>query len=508
MDDEFDAQFALPLASAKISSEASLEDARPSEARAEVSQPEELDEATEDAPPDLVALQYPVLQGESGGLQTKRQAALNLLNNLLGAGLLAMPRAFASGGLCFGLILMTAIAVANKHTLMLLLWISQCTLESASYPMIGKHVYGQQGTLLVLLAYLLYTGGVLTVYLIALTDIMGQLPPLDSVWHSVRVVLAVLLCAPGAAMKSLRQVAALSAVCMAGVFTLVGTLISVCLATQESTMADVVRMGPESPLGALQAAALFALQFSVQAGGIEVLSKIHTVAHPPRSGNQDEVDTTAQGVVSDGGETEALLTAAEDVSFVAFIVAGVLSGTLGVIGYARFGDDVKGDLLLNFDDSEWSAHLIVARIAYGFVVTCSFAFIVVPCRLAVIELLRMRRHLLRADMHPNDVHKVVTGIILCCCALVAWLVPNLADMLEFVGVWATMALAFILPCAFHMELCRRQEGRRYISAENLTSLGLVVFGVLIIVVRTACTALTMFVEETKLPAEHIAADDM
>eukprot|EP00971_Amphidinium_carterae_P126216 2500382-Amphidinium_carterae.2 len=35
-----------------------------------------------------------------------------------------------SQGLAFGLILMTGIAIANKRTLMLLLWISQCTLES------------------------------------------------------------------------------------------------------------------------------------------------------------------------------------------------------------------------------------------------------------------------------------------------------------------------------------------------------------------------------------------
>ena len=38
------------------------------------------------------------------------------------------------------------------------------------------------------------------------------------------------------------------------------------------------------------------------------------------------------------------------------------------------------------------------------------------------------------------------------------MVTDLSEVLKFVAVWATMALAFILPCSFLIELRRRQEG--------------------------------------------------
>eukprot|EP00971_Amphidinium_carterae_P343300 6482966-Amphidinium_carterae.1 len=91
----------------------------------------------------------------------------------------------------------------------------------------------------------------------------------------------------------------------------------------------------------------------------------------------------------------------------------------------------------------------------------------------------MTRHLVEADLHPNDVHKTVTGKIL--CALVAWLVRSetypaavhtttlrgwrLNDFRHTAsGVWATMALAFILPCAFHMDQASKRACAQGVGA--------------------------------------------
>merc|ERR1719468_411046 len=80
--------------------------------------------------------------------------------------------------------------------------------------------------------------------------------------------------------------------------------------------------------------------------------------------------------------------------------------------------------------------------------------------------------------------KKINGCILGICACIAWLISDLALMLEFVGVWSTMALAFVLPCAFHMELRRRQEGVSWLSMDNALHLALLVLGVVVTVVGT------------------------
>jgi len=439
-------------------------------------------------PAPFAALQYPLLQTSKDDMQTRAEATLNLLNNLLGAGLLSMPYAMASAGLLTGLALMAVVAVANRYTLLLVLKMSEAVLEENSYPEIGRHVFGQHGLLAVLAAYLLFTGGILTAYLIAITDILQQLTWLSGAPRLVLVFLAVLICAPGATLRSLRHVALLSGVCMLGVCALVVTLTAVCIGdlfspAQSNAPIDYegrpgdVDLFRFDPRRLLAGCALFALQFSVQAGGIEVLSRIRPDERSDPAG--------AEADVGGGGDDTSSVPAAEGISKVAFSIAGAFSAVIGSAAYLRFGDKVKGDVLLNFGPTAPQNALTVARVAYGFVVTCSFAFIMVPCRFAALDVFALRRrdHVGETgDAVPAEKFRRVTAAILAACSAVAWLVPDLARMLELVGVWATMALAFVLPCAFFLELRRRQEGLAVLSPANALPLGLVAFGILVAVV--------------------------
>ena len=94
---------------------------------------------------------------------------------------------------------------------------------------------------MVLVAYLLYAGGLLVAYLVALCDIFSELIPTsfsggsrrqpaseDDAMRPVLLLLAAAACTPGALLHSLRQVAVLSGLCMAGVFALTLTLGGVC----------------------------------------------------------------------------------------------------------------------------------------------------------------------------------------------------------------------------------------------------------------------------------------
>lgn len=431
------------------------------------------------APPPFAVFQYPLLQVSSRDTLTRTEATLNLLTNLLGAGLLAMPRAIASAGLITGVALMALMAVANRYTLLLVLQTKETMLQDGtSYPELGRHFFGQGGLLVVVSANLLFSGGILTVYLITLTDVLCQFAVLSDMSQAALVVLAALLCAPGALLRSLRHVAVLSAACMAGVALLVVSLLAVCLgdllqqAPDAATPLDVGQHGDSrnvelfigDPRLLFPSASLFALQFSVQAGGVEVLSRL-----APDEGT------------ADNGHEASTFPAAQGISKVAFCIAVVVSASVGSVAYIRFGNGVQGDVLLDFDLSEQYAILTVARVVYGLVVTCSFAFVMVPCRFAVLDLFFLHRRYSDAinDAVPVGKFRYVTVGVLLVCAFVAWLVSDLAQMLEFVGVWATMALAFVLPCAFFVELRRRQENMPVFSAANMLPLGLVLFGVLV-----------------------------
>ena len=110
----------------------------------------------------------------------------------------------------------------------------------------------------------------------------------------------------------------------------------------------------------------------------------------------------------------------------AYTIALLLSATLGTAAYLRFGDHVAGNVLLDFTPttscpsavgedgqhkaSNWSLRywpLMVSWISYACaprtflwrcpsrseVVVCSFAFIMVPCRLAALDVFSLRWHL-------------------------------------------------------------------------------------------------------------------
>lgn len=474
----------------------------------------------DEVPEPFSALPYPVLR--TGGTQNRVEASLNLLNNLLGAGLLSMPRAMSHGGLITGLLLMALIAVANRYTLLRVLELSQTQLEDSSYPEIGRHVFGQKGLLVVLAAYLLFTGGILSAYLIALTDIFKLVPALESSPRILLVALAVGICAPGAMLKSLRRVAIVSGVCMVGVCMLVVVLSFVSLGEVISPDFENVPLDDPSRPGdivwfrfdfgrLLQSACLFALQFSIHAGGIEVLSRLsiddpHAGGGPGARGGGGSAGSAgsageerdqatvgdlmrARGEVArtDDGFESSNFYVAEQVSKISFLLAATASAIIGVSGYLRFGDRVHGDVLLSFGKrvgAEGSLSMAVSRIAYGTVVTCSFAFIMVPCRFTTLDLFALRKKRAsnsRTEDLPDAKFRKVTLSILGVCALIAWIVSDLAQMLECIGMWSTMALSFILPCVFMMEVKRRQEDVRILSRQNALNLALVVFGIAVCV---------------------------
>eukprot|EP00747_Dinoflagellata_sp_TGD_P220229 gnl/TRDRNA2_/TRDRNA2_92228_c1_seq1.p1 gnl/TRDRNA2_/TRDRNA2_92228_c1~~gnl/TRDRNA2_/TRDRNA2_92228_c1_seq1.p1 ORF type:complete len:288 (-),score=49.40 gnl/TRDRNA2_/TRDRNA2_92228_c1_seq1:84-947(-) len=237
--------------------------------------------------------------------------------------------------------------------------------------------------------------------------------------------------------------------------------------------------------GFFVATALFSLQFSVHAGGLEVLTRVEPPAQAVSQASSaslrgDGTNEAPGGDEEDDGST--MLASADEISTLAFTIACVVSSLVGVTGYIRFGARVNGDVLLSFDPVTHVGSLAMARISYATVLVSSFAFLMVPCRFAALDVLGLRDDV---EGEGNEIapklFQRTTGTILFTCGFLSWLVQDLAEVLNFVGTWATMSLAFIMPCCLLLELRRRQEGTPLCSVQNMLPLALLALGVTVIV---------------------------
>jgi len=425
----------------------------------------------------FVALPHPLLRASTSGGQTRAEAVLNLVVNLLGPGILTMPRAVANVGVVPGIFLMTVVAVANRYTLLLVLWMSETMLDETSLPEMGRHVFGQAGLLVVMVSYLLLTGGMMVAYLVIVADILGQLLPLAGLPRLALVAAAAALCLPGAVLKSLRHSALLGIVCAFGVVALVTSLLGTCIMDVEREVQAVDPATGEAAAGpalfrggvrqVVSSLCLFAVQFSVQAGGIELLGR---VSHPEE--HQPAEHSELEEAIPHHGHEAYDLAAALGASGLAFGFALVACGSVGFASYGHLGETVHGNVLLSLGVPV-AVPMAAVRVLYLAVVVASFAFLMVPCRCAALDLLQCRRRVDGEAVAPAGRDVKVTSLLLALLALVALKVPDLAQALEFVGAWATMVLAFLLPCGFLIELRRRTENLPLLCAGNALPLGLI-----------------------------------
>jgi len=126
-------------------------------------------------PTAFKAVQYPLVHFGHGVPLDGRESTANLLVNLLAVGVLTAPRALALVGLAMVLLVLAGVAAASCQTLLALVrhtW--GRTHRASSFPVVDRHAPGPQGLGLVLLAYVLYSGGLFIAYLVTLVDMLQQ----------------------------------------------------------------------------------------------------------------------------------------------------------------------------------------------------------------------------------------------------------------------------------------------------------------------------------------------
>eukprot|EP00927_Polykrikos_kofoidii_P042277 TRINITY_DN3614_c0_g2_i1.p1 TRINITY_DN3614_c0_g2~~TRINITY_DN3614_c0_g2_i1.p1 ORF type:complete len:521 (+),score=63.18 TRINITY_DN3614_c0_g2_i1:78-1640(+) len=420
-----------------------------------------------------------------GGNSKPQEALLNVVVNLLGMGLLTAPYAYSKGGLFTGFGIMVATAMASRYTLLRLVHMTESMLqeESPSYPDLAKQILGRQGTVVMRTSFLLYSLGLLSGYLIILIDLSQLLcNSLTQVPRLFMLALAMLCCAPGGMMKSLRYRHWISGGVTIGVLGMVFGLTAACLDrfmgpfNENAPVDDDFRPDDvDYTRGDLQdvsaCISLFAVLFSLHGGGIEILRKISV---PNR--------TLDEGLTVVSGEEQSDMPAAESVSKRGFVIALVFVSIIGMCSYLHWGDLVKGNVFTSFREQGLPFVLWPTAFIYMLTIPVSFAHLMVPCRFAVMDVFALRRSNQNAIGGPvsDQTFAEVSVSIIVVAGVVAFLASDLGWLMECVGTFAVIPMGFILPCFLLMESRRRQDGTEIMSARNAIPNMIVVVGVLVI----------------------------
>jgi len=434
-------------------------------------------------PAPFEAVQYPLMHFGHGVPVAGRESTANLLVNLLGVGVLTAPRALARAGLATGLLVLAGVAAASCQTLLALLkHNSDRTHRASSFPEIGRLALGPQGLGVVLLAYLLYGGGLFTAYLVTLVDMLQQVMAAD-LPRIVHVLIALAMCTPSIVMRNLRYATVLSAICAVSMTMLIATLFTNFVGEAGTTDADEetvdLNYASVSPGGLLAAASLFVVQFSAHAGFLEVLGETSCREEGMELESRTSIDQGRQALSSSLPAPKTGMDVAGGPRG-AFVLAAMLVGSVGTAGYMRFGNGVTGNVLSSFATKPGGGYqvgpLLLAQVAYGLALAYSAGFVAAPCRAAMLELFAVRRGMGGTSVRA---FRIASGVLLITCGFAAWLQQDVANVLCFVGSFAAGPMVFALPSLIALEPVWSQEGRLEPSAANGRHLALLVLGALL-----------------------------
>ncbi|KAH8064613.1 hypothetical protein JL722_1490 [Aureococcus anophagefferens] len=184
--------------------------------------------------------------------------------------------------------------------------------------------------------------------------------------------------------------------------------------------------------------------------------------------NLGTLEALALSTFSYTAQTQALrdyTQARMDACIVASVaICGALYCLIGHAGFETFGQAVNSDLLESYHASP---EISVARFAISFVVAFSYPLMCMPFRNSSRSLLenqtRWPRVAAYVAEHPDRYHYATSSFFIAFTYVVALFVSDLGVILSLIGATAATAIAYIIPCTAYV-LRRRPPTARALLA--------------------------------------------
>ena len=131
----------------------------------------------------------------------------------------------------------------------------------------------------------------------------------------------------------------------------------------------------------------------------------------------------------------------------AFALSAALCGSIMSAGFFTFGAASQGYILNNYATADGLA--LLARLGISASIIFSFPLNFVGLREGVLDLLRLRGH-----AHRDDVHRVSTALLLAVVTAVSLVLKDLGLVVAFGGAILGSALVYIFPALMFLKNSR------------------------------------------------------
>lgn len=310
---------------------------------------------------------------------TITSSVLNLINNIVGAGLLSLPWCMKEATLMTGIIAAVIIAVLNAYSFVMLAWCCEYS-GSFSYKKMGQEAFGTTWGVIIQVFVLCYTFGSCVSYVVLTADfLIDKDSGVFVEWADGTILtnrpflltaLAVFVLVPLASLKSLhhlRYTSFFSVIC-----TLYTMYLLVYKLQDKGLSHDVEYIG--FPVGVWQACPILNVAFTAHYNGPRYYQELSNRSIP---------------------RFTAVVT-------IALLSSLLIYGAVGVCGFLTFGGDVDGDVFNNLSKSDPQA--ITGRLAMSFCVVFTYPLAFHSMRTSIFSLLHSSSSLESlADISPAPV---------------------------------------------------------------------------------------------------------
>ncbi|KAI7845763.1 hypothetical protein COHA_000677 [Chlorella ohadii] len=376
---------------------------------------------------------------------------VNLTNAILGAGMLAFPRAFAGLGLLGGGAMTVAVAIMTYASIAVMLRPTERT-RKLTYAAVMEHEWGHWAGVAVRFSIVVGSAGFLVLYLIVLADLLvgseeysgiipdlwPQLPdPLP--WYLGRTAMltwATLLVAPALCPKTLGGVAPISIFKIGCSFLCVAACVALAIILAVQGQLPAIHLLPDP--------SFFGDSFWERLKNVVAVVPVIMTAfvcqmsiHPLVSDLHDYTPRRMRTAVG-----------------WSMVLSGTTYATIGVSGFMVFGVAVQGDVLsnLNIDDvakimggnvGAAMAFVATVKVAMAISMVLSFPITIWPMREDIIEMLA---HSLGSSTQLSPTaYYLLTYTSLLAIYLVAVGIQSAYSVVGIVGATCGTTMGFIFP---------------------------------------------------------------
>lgn len=387
------------------------------------------------------------------GTATSVSTLFLMLNNTIGAGLLALPYTFKRSSLIIGAIAMLLTGLLNYSAMVLIS--RSCELSGAtSYTELATLSLGKRASALIAAVLSIYTLGSCASYVVLLGDALPEIAELAGGGNSIFGTSAFLLAISSLVflmpLSSMRNLKSLRFTAVGALLIILYTsgLIAIRAASNPRNASVVLVRGDDG---------LFI--------GIPVTMVSFTMHYNTPRLFYELKDRSTRKM--------ALIGA------VSFGTALILYELTAYCGYSLFGADTKSDILANFGDNDTAAN--IARVGLAIVMIVSFPIVLNALRAAVLSLLpeSWQKQIENGDMKEEEIDTIVqekqgffafiqrlasdwaflllTFFLVAVSLGTALAIPNLGLILGYKGALGGTLIVYVLPAIFYFVLLSRSK---------------------------------------------------